>query len=494
MSSKTYLCIDLKSFYASVECLERNLDPLTTNLVVADLNRTNKTICLAISPSLKKYGLPGRARLFEVEKKIKEINKLRQKNKPLLGKSYDINELNNNQSLAVDYIIAPPRMSYYMKYSTMIYNIYLKYLSSEDIFSYSIDEIFCDVTNYLNYYHCTALELATKMIHDVFDTCGITATAGIGTNLYLCKIAMDIVAKHCEPNEKGVRIAELDEMSYRRLLWDHQPLTDFWRVGKGYAERLKKNNLYTMGDIARCSIQNEDLLYKLFGINAELLIDHAWGYEPCTIASVKKFKPSASSLGTSQVLPYPYDYQKAELVIREMADDLALSLVKKNLKTKQLVLTIGYDIENLINQEQRKRYQGEIVIDRYGRKIPKPSHGTINLKNNTSSSSKIVTSAVELYNRLINHDLLIRRLNLTATHLINKNEIKDNSQYEQISLFSSDNFEENDSVKEREDERLQKIILNIKEKYGKNALLKGINLEDGSTAQERNKLIGGHKG
>lgn len=494
MSSKTYLCIDLKSFYASVECLERNLDPLTTNLVVADLNRTNKTICLAISPSLKKYGLPGRARLFEVEKKIKEINKLRQKNKPLLGKSYDINELNNNQSLAVDYIIAPPRMSYYMKYSTMIYNIYLKYLSSEDIFSYSIDEIFCDVTNYLNYYHCTALELATKMIHDVFDTCGITATAGIGTNLYLCKIAMDIVAKHCEPNEKGVRIAELDEMSYRRLLWDHQPLTDFWRVGKGYAERLKKNNLYTMGDIARCSIQNEDLLYKLFGINAELLIDHAWGYEPCTVASVKKFKPSASSLGTSQVLPYPYDYQKAELVIREMADDLALSLVKKNLKTKQLVLTIGYDIENLINQEQRKRYQGEIVIDRYGRKIPKPSHGTINLKNNTLSSSKIVTSAVELYNRLINHDLLIRRLNLTATHLINKNEIKDNSQYEQISLFSSDNFEENDSVKEREDERLQKIILNIKEKYGKNALLKGINLEDGSTAQERNKLIGGHKG
>lgn len=494
MSSKTYLCIDLKSFYASVECLERNLDPLTTNLVVADLNRTNKTICLAISPSLKKYGLPGRARLFEVEKKIKEINKLRQKNKPLLGKSYDINELNNNQSLAVDYIIAPPRMSYYMKYSTMIYNIYLKYLSSEDIFSYSIDEIFCDVTNYLNYYHCTALELATKMIHDVFDTCGITATAGIGTNLYLCKIAMDIVAKHCEPNEKGVRIAELDEMSYRRLLWDHQPLTDFWRVGKGYAERLKKNNLYTMGDIARCSIQNEELLYKLFGINAELLIDHAWGYEPCTIASIKKFKPSASSLGTSQVLPYPYDYQKAELVIREMADDLALSLVKKNLKTKQLVLTIGYDIENLINQEQRKRYQGEIVIDRYGRKIPKPSHGTINLKNNTSSSSKIVTSAVELYNRLINHDLLIRRLNLTATHLINKNEIKDNSQYEQISLFSSDNFEENDSVKEREDERLQKIIINIKEKYGKNALLKGINLEDGSTAQERNKLIGGHKG
>lgn len=494
MSSKTYLCIDLKSFYASVECLERNLDPLTTNLVVADLNRTNKTICLAISPSLKKYGLPGRARLFEVEKKIKEINKLRQKNKPLLGKSYDINELNNNQSLAIDYIIAPPRMSYYMKYSTMIYNIYLKYLSSEDIFSYSIDEIFCDVTNYLNYYHCTALELATKMIHDVFDTCGITATAGIGTNLYLCKIAMDIVAKHCEPNEKGVRIAELDEMSYRRLLWDHQPLTDFWRVGKGYAERLKKNNLYTMGDIARCSIQNEELLYKLFGINAELLIDHAWGYEPCTIASVKKFKPSASSLGTSQVLPYPYDYQKAELVIREMADDLALSLVKKNLKTKQLVLTIGYDIENLINQEQRKRYQGEIVIDRYGRKIPKPSHGTINLKNNTSSSSKIVTSAVELYNRLINHDLLIRRLNLTATHLINKNEIKDNSQYEQISLFSSDNFEENDSVKEREDERLQKIIINIKEKYGKNALLKGINLEDGSTAQERNKLIGGHKG
>lgn len=494
MSSKTYLCIDLKSFYASVECLERNLDPLTTNLVVADLNRTNKTICLAISPSLKKYGLPGRARLFEVEKKIKEINKLRQKNKPLLGKSYDINELNNNQSLAVDYIIAPPRMSYYMKYSTMIYNIYLKYLSSEDIFSYSIDEIFCDVTNYLNYYHCTARELATKMIHDVFDTCGITATAGIGPNLYLCKIAMDIVAKHCEPNDKGVRIAELDEMSYRRLLWDHQPLTDFWRVGKGYAERLKKNNLYTMGDIARCSIQNEDLLYKLFGINAELLIDHAWGYEPCTIASVKKFKPSASSLGTSQVLPYPYDYQKAELVIREMADDLALSLVKKNLKTKQLVLTIGYDIENLINQEQRKRYQGEIVIDRYGRRIPKPSHGTINLKNNTSSSSKIVTSAVELYNRLINHDLLIRRLNLTATHLINKNEIKDNSQYEQISLFSSDNFEENDSVKEREDERLQKIILNIKEKYGKNALLKGINLEDGSTAQERNKLIGGHKG
>lgn len=500
MENKTYLCIDLKSFYASVECVERGLDPLTTNLVVADPSRTQKTICLAVSPSLKAYGIPGRARLFEVIQKVKEANRKRRfqnHGKPFTGKTYDDQKLKENPNLEIDYLIAPPRMSYYMKYSTRIYNIYLKYIAPEDIYPYSIDEVFCDITNYLRYYQCSALELATKMIHDVYDTCHITATAGIGTNLYLCKIAMDIVAKHVEPNEKGVRIAELDEKSYRKLLWSHRPITHFWRVGKGYAKKLEEHGMYTMGDVARCSIENEELLYDLFGVNAELLIDHAWGWEPCTLQSIKNFKPSSNSLGAGQVLHCAYEYEKAKLVIREMADNLALSLVSKNLVTSQLVLTVGYDIENLTDPKRSIQYQGEIVIDQYGRNIPKPAHGTINLKQKTASSKIIREATTTLFERIVNENLLIKRLNLTANNVVEESTSPKETQYEQMDLFTD--YKEVAKEKEREakeaqeDKKLQSTLLNIKEKYGKNAILKGMNLEEGSTARDRNSQIGGHK-
>ena len=388
MNEKQYLCIDLKSFYASVECIERGLDPMTTNLVVADKARTEKTICLAVSPSLKKYGIPGRARLFEAVQKVKEANSQRKicaPNRRFIGSSYNATELNEHPELAIDYITAPPRMAHYMEYSTRIYQVYLKYVAPEDIHVYSIDEVFIDLTPYLKKGEITAHDMAIKMIRDVLATTGITATAGIGTNLYLAKIAMDITAKHMPADKDGVRIAELDEMSYRHQLWDHRPLTDFWRVGPGYASKLEAHGIYTMGDVALCSVgkeseyYNEDLLYKLFGINAELLIDHAWGWEPCTIAEIKAYKPSTNSICSGQVLQCPYDAEKARLVVKEMADLLVLDIVEKKLVTDQIVLTIGYDIENLKKSERENAYNGEVTTDRYGRKIPKHAHGTANI-------------------------------------------------------------------------------------------------------------------
>ena len=399
-----YMCIDLKSFYASVECMERNLDPLNTNLVVADESRTDKTVCLAVSPSLKQYGIKGRARLFEVKQKVNEINfkrRINATNKKFTGKSFYNDELKKDKNLELNFIIAPPRMKYYMKYSTQIYNVYLKYLSPEDIFVYSIDEVFCDITHYLKTYKMRATELATTIINDVYKTTGITATAGIGTNMYLAKISMDIVAKHAKPNQYGVRIACLDEMMYRKQLWNHKPLTDFWRVGKGIAKKLEKNGIYTMGDVARCSLNNEEKLYELVGINAELLIDHAWGYEPCTIKSVKNYVPMSNSIRSGQVLHCAYNYEKTKLIIKEMADSLALNLVEKGLVTDQLVLTIGYDIENLTNPEISKNYIGEITEDRYGRKVPKHAHGTINIDHKTSSNKIIMKSIIELYDKII---------------------------------------------------------------------------------------------
>ena len=498
--NRTYICIDLKSFYASVECKERNLDPLTTNLVVADPTRTEKTICLAVSPSLKSYGIPGRARLFEVIQKIKEVNIERRRKinyRKFIGKSSNIEELNKNNNLEVDYIIAPPRMSYYMKYSTDIYNVYLKYIAPEDIYVYSIDEVFCDITNYLNYNKMSAEELVTKMIHDVYETTGITATAGIGTNMYLAKVAMDIVAKHSEPDKYGVRIAKLDEMTYRQKLWSHRPLTSFWRVGPGYAKKLEANHIYTMGDIARCSINNEELLYKLFGVNAELLIDHAWGYEPCTIKDIKSYKPVRNSLTSGQVLHCAYDYKKTKLIIKEMADSLSLDLVSKNLVTDQLILTIGYDIENLTNPNLKNKYSGEVTIDHYGRKVPKHAHGTINLDHKTSSSKLITESTIKLYDRIINKDLLVKRINLVAGNVIDKNLVKDIPTYEQYDIFTDytklQNQREEELKEEQEEDKLQHILLDIKNKYGKNSILKGMNLEKGGREIDRNNQIGGHR-
>ena len=497
--NKIYACIDLKSFYASVECRERNLDPLKTNLVVADSERTEKTICLAVSPSLKSFGIPGRARLFEVVTKIRNVNYERRKKAykyKFTGKSYNIDELNRNKNLEIDYIIAKPRMSHYIKYSTDIYNVYLKYLSPEDIYVYSIDEVFCDITNYLKFNKLTAKEFVTKMIQDVYETTGITATAGIGTNLYLAKVAMDIVAKHTKPNEFGVRIAGLDEMQYRKYLWKYKPITSFWRVGKGYAKKLEDNKIYTMGDIARCSINNEELLYKLFGKNAELLIDHAWGWEPCTIKDIKNFKPQRNSIGSGQVLHCAYNYQKTKIVIKEMADLLSLDLVRKNLVTNQLVLTIGYDIDNLTNEEIYENYDGQIVKDFYGRNVPKPAHGTINIEHYTSSSSIIVENITKLYDKIINRNLLIKRINLTANNVINKEDAKSKINYQQIDLFTDyqklNEKIEKEKVLEQDENKLQHVIIDIKNKYGKNAILKGMNLQDGATTIDRNNQIGGH--
>ena len=499
--NRVYACIDLKSFYASVECRERGLNPLTTNLVVADESRTEKTVCLAITPSMKQYGLGGRARLYEVVQKVREVNYQRKKAnyyKPFSNKSTNDLELKKDKSLELDYIIASPRMAYYMDYSTKIYNVYLKYIAPEDIYVYSIDEVFCDITNYLNYNNMTPRELVTKMIHDVYETTGITATGGIGTNMYLAKVAMDIVAKHTEPDIFGVRMAELDELSYRKTLWNHQPLTSFWRVGNGYAKKLESNGLYTMGDIARCSIENEDLLYKLFGVNAELLIDHAWGWEPCTIKDIKSYKPDRKSLGSGQVLHCPYNYKKAKLIVKEMADLLSLDLVSKKLVTDQLVMTVGYDIENLTNPSIRNKYNGEVTTDHYGRKIPKHSHGTINIDHQTSSSKVIIEKMVELYENIVNKDLLIRRINIVANNVVDENKIKDKPQYQQFDLFT--NYQELDEKnkkqkeEEKEEHKLQNVLLSIKQRYGKNAILKGMNLEDGGTTIDRNGQIGGHKG
>lgn len=499
MSEKFYLCIDLKSFYASVECIERGLDPLKTNLVVADESRTEKTICLAVSPSLKAYKIPGRARLFEVLQKVEEINKTRLKKAPghkFRASSYFADELKKDSSLELDFIIAPPRMAYYMQYSTEIYKIYLKYISPEDIHVYSIDEVFIDISAYLKTYGKAPRQMAEMLIHDVFCSTGITATAGIGTNMYLAKIAMDIWAKHMPPDRYGVRIAELDEMSYRKNLWTHRPLTDFWRIGKGYASKLEENGIYTMGDIARCSLGepfdrlNEDLLYKLFGVNAELLIDHAWGWEPCTIKEVKEYKPSTSSISSGQVLHCPYDFEKAKLIVREMADALSLDLAAKDLVTKQLVLTIGYDAENLTRQPS---YSGEIKLDRYGRKIPKNAHGTQNLEEYTFSSDIITGEMLKLYERITDKSLSIRRITVVAAGIIKESEIKSQIKYEQMDMFTDYAAKEREEIAVQKEKRRQKAILKIKAKYGKNAIVKGTSLKDGATAMDRNAQIGGHK-
>ena len=493
---KIYIAIDLKSFYASVECQERGLNPLTTNLVVADDSRTEKTICLAVSPSLKAYGIPGRARLFEVIQKVNEINSQRKIKAPghkFTCTSYDDIALRKNNDLELSYIIAPPRMRYYMEYSTKIYNIYLKWFSAEDIYVYSVDEVFIDVTHYLQTYKMTPRELVTKVIKNVYDETGITATAGIGTNLYLCKLAMDIVAKHITPDKNGVRIAGLDEITYRKYLWSHRPITDFWRVGKGIAKKIEKNGMFTMGDVARTSVRNEELLYKLFGINAELLIDHAWGYEPCTIQSIKSYKPVMNSLSSGQVLHCPYNYKDTKLIVKEMTELLTLDLVKKGLITSKLVLTIGYDIDNLTNPEISKSYFGEITLDRYGRKVPKHAHGTINIDHKTSSTKIITNAVMELYERIINKDLLARRINLTAEDVVSEYDYKNAKAYEQIDLFVDYNEVERKRKKEQSEKELQKAVINIKSKYGKNAILKGMNFVEGGTTIQRNGQIGGHK-
>ena len=491
---KVYIAIDLKSFYASVECVERGLDPLTTNLVVADNSRTDKTVCLAVTPSLKSYGIGGRARLFEVIQKVKEVNserKFKAPNHIFTDTSYNNEEIKKNPSLQLDYIVAVPRMSFYMQYSSKIYSIYLKYFAPEDIYVYSIDEIFCDITNYLHSYKMTPRELVTKVIQDVLETTGITATAGIGTNLFLTKVAMDIVAKHTEPDKNGVRIAGLNEMYYRKHLWDHKPITDFWRIGRGYAKSLEKHRIYTMGDIARCSIENEELLYKLFGVNAELLIDHAWGYEPVTIEQIKNYKPKSNSLSSGQVLHCPYNYEDTKTVVKDMAEGLAFDLVRKNLITKQIVLTIEYDVENLKNPVIVEKYNGEITLDRYGRAVPKHSHGTVNLENATASIQQIIKGAIQLYERIINKELLVRKINITANNVINKNEIDD--EYEQVNLFIDYEAREKQKQKELQELEMESAMLEIRKRYGANAIFKGRNLEKASTQLERNGQIGGHK-
>ncbi len=493
MADRTYIAIDLKSFYASVECVERGLDALDTNLVVADPSRTEKTICLAVSPSLKRYGIPGRARLFEAIEQVRQANALRRSRAPkykFTGKSFYAHELDSNPSLEIDFIVAPPQMARYMEISTNIYNIYLKYIAPEDIHVYSVDEVFIDATNYLKTYKKTAHELTMTIIRDVLKSTGITATAGIGTNMYLCKVAMDIVAKKMPADKDGVRIAELDEMSYRELLWEHKPLTDFWRVGRGYSKKLEDNGMYTMGDVARCSIENEDKLYKLFGINAELLIDHAWGWEPCRISDIKSYVPESNSLSLGQVLSAPYPFDKAKLIVREMTDNLVLDLVKKGLVTDQMVLTVGYDIENAKNVSS-------IETDRYGRKTPKSAHGSINLKEMTSSTRIITDAVMELFDRIVDRTLTVRRMYVVANRVVTLRSLKDREQFEQLNLFTDYEKREQEEQKQKEtlekERAIQKTVISIKDKFGKNAILKGMNFEEGATAKERNEQVGGHK-
>ena len=497
MANNAYIAIDLKSFYASVECVDRGLDPLDTNLVVADPTRTEKTICLAVSPSLKSYGIPGRARLFEAIQKVREVNAQRKYKAPghsFSHESYFHSELIKDPSAELTFITAPPRMAHYMEVSTRIYNVYLKYIAPEDIHVYSIDEVFIDVTDYLKTYGLTPRELAMKMVLDVLETTGITATAGIGTNLYLCKIAMDIYAKHCEPDKNGVRIAELDEMSYRRILWDHRPLTDFWRVGRGISKKLEEHGMYTMGDVARCSVgresdyYNEDLLYKLFGVNAELLIDHAWGWEPTEISDIKSYRPESSSLSSGQVLQEPYEFSKAKLVLKEMADLLSLELVSKRIVTDQIVLTVGYDIESL-----KKSYSGAVETDRYGRKIPKTAHSSENIGRYTSSTKLICETAMKLFDRIVDKELLVRRMYIVANHIITENDAEKEREYIQLNLFSDTGKQEAEENELKKEKDMQKAILKIKSKYGKNSIIKGMNLKEGATALERNRQIGGHK-
>lgn len=473
-----YVAIDLKSFYASVECVDMGLDPLKAKLVVADKSRTEKTICLAVSPALKAYGIPGRARLFEVMSVVRSAG-------------------------ISDLVIAKPRMSRYMEVSSHIYSIYLKYIAPEDIHVYSVDEVFMDVTDYLKTYSMTPYELTVRIIKEVFTETGITATAGIGTNLYLSKIAMDIVAKHVETDKDGMRIAQLNEASYRHLLWDHRPLTDFWRIGRGTARKLEQNGLYTMGDVARCSLggvdeyHNEELLYRLFGVNAELIIDHAWGYEPCTIEDIKSYKPENNSLGSGQVLKSPYDHEKARLIVWEMTDLLVLDLVDKKLMTDQLVLTLCYDTENLKNRNGESGYKGKITLDRYGREVPEHAHGTANLKKYSSSSHEILDAMLKLYDDIVDKSLLIRRVYVTANRVKEENMVYESDSYEQLDLFTY--HEGLNKLKSSEDEdhlrekNIQHAVIDIKKKYGKNAIVKGTNLLDGAMTIERNAQIGGHK-
>ena len=475
--ARTYIAIDLKSFYASVECAERKMDALTTNLVVADESRTDKTICLAVSPSLKSYGIPGRGRLFEVKRRVREINAARARKARPTGSSFDNKAVQADPHLALDFLVAVPRMALYMEVSAKIYEIYLKYVSSEDIHVYSIDEVFIDATDYLPLYGLTAHELARRMIQDVLDATGITATAGIAPNLYLAKVAMDIEAKHSPADKDGVRIAELDEMSYRRKYWTHRPLTDFWRVGRGIAARLEKNGMYTMGDVARCSLRTEEVLYRLFGVNAELLIDHAWGWEPCTMAAIKAYRPSANSLSSGQVLSSPYSFEKGRIIVREMTDSLVLDLVEKRLVTDQMVLHIGYDTESLSAD-----YQGDVEADWYGRSVPKPAHGSVNLGRQTSSGTLIADAVMDLYDRIVDRRFFIRHVYVVANHIIDESKVEG----VQLDLFE----ETDDSGRERS---RQEAILAIRRKFGKNAILTGIDFEDGATARERNNQIGGHR-
>lgn len=545
MEDRKYIAIDLKSFYASVECVDRGLDPLNTYLVVADESRTSKTICLAVSPALKSHGVPGRPRLFEVEELVKELNATRAMNanlKQLNGTSYVMRFVNQRKDIGIKYYIAKPRMARYIEVSKQIYGIYLRYVAPEDIHVYSIDEVFIDATPYLRTYAMTPKELAMKMITDVLDETGITATVGIGTNLYLAKIAMDIVAKHIEANADGVRLAELDEYSYRRLLWGHTPITDFWRIGKGYKKRLASVGIHTMGDVARCSLgrqedfHNEELLYKLFGVNAELLIDHAWGVEPCMISDIKAYSPSSNSINSGQVLKEPYNFSEARIVVSEMADALSLDLIDRDSMTDGVSLTIGYDVENITDSHRRGRYKGEIIKDGYGRLIPKPSHSSYNLGDYTHSSDVIVKTILDMYDRIVGKDMLIRRITIAANNVLKSrvaaDRARENSKsVEQMSLFDikkekdkdlgvqddirHDNREKNSGEvlhshisgqqeytgnqnhkkqdAENEDENIAKAMLKIKQKYGKNAILKGTSYQEGATARERNGEIGGHK-
>lgn len=498
--NRIYAAIDLKSFFASVECVQRGLDPLGVNLVVADSSRTEKTICLAVSPALKAYGIPGRARLFEVVRKVRDVNRQRRKNAPngtFKGKSFVDEELKNDPALEVGYIVAVPRMGKYVETSRKIYEIYKQYVSEDDIIVYSIDEVFIDLTDYLKIYKLTARSLVMKMIKHILSETGITATAGIGTNLYLCKIAMDVEAKKILPDENGVRIAELDEISYRKKLWDHKPITDFWRVGAGYAERLAAQGLRTMGDIARCSLgsqsdyYNEELLFKIFGVNAELLIDHAWGYEPCTIKDVKAYKPSVNSLSSGQVLQEPYSFEKARLIVKEMADFLAMDLFEKRLVTNQIVIDIVYDAENLSRPEIN--YNGEVKEDRYGRKMPAAAHGSHNLGKFTSSTAVLVEEFDKLFLKTANHDLLVRKLNLCASFTLDEKTAAENRAVEQISFFDDASATASEEEKTAKERKRQEAVLEIRKKYGKNAMLKGMNFEQGATGKSRNKQIGGHK-
>lgn len=503
MDERTYIAIDLKAFYASVECKLRGLDPMMTNLVVADASRTEKTICLAVSPALKEYGISGRPRLFEVVQVVERVNaqrKMQAPNRQLSGLSFRKDELLKNQTLAVDYIVATPQMAYYLEISKKIHAIYLKYIAPQDLHIYSIDEVFIDATPYLHTYQLTAKELAKMMILEVLQTTGITATAGVGSNLYLCKVALDIEAKHIPADKNGVRVAELNKWMYRKKFWSHRPLTDFWRVGKGTAEKLERHGLMTMGDVARCSLgasdsyYNEMLLYKLFGVNAELLIDHAWGDESCTIADIKAYQPKNNSLCSGQVLSSPYSVKKARLVVWEMMDALALELVDKKLVTDQLVLTVGYDRVNINDDVKQQSYKGIVTVDRYGRKIPKHAHGTVNLATATSSAKILTDTILALYDRIVEQNLLVRRLTLTANRVQKEKDCQANAMPIQQLLFDDAHDGTSDIQDGRgKEKKVQQTVLDIKKKFGRNAILKGVNLEEGATAKERNAQIGGHK-